>query len=327
MRVDMWSVVLIGTVTILLGALNSVALGAPPIDLAVSMTAAPEPVLTGGNVTFTAIVTYFDHTPAKNVVLTDTLPNGFTYVSAISTQGTCSQASGIVTCAIGGMSNSITTVTVSIVATAPLNAGGLSSTASVVSSNFDVDPSNNSVTLFTTVRLPMLSVAVTGDGTILGSSNTGGVPADINCIGGTCSAGYPLDSLVSLAAVPPWYSTISWGGCQVTGNDAFSILLAADTTVTATFNPNNNVRLNPSLSLHSRIMDAYAAIGISGSGIIQAQVFPFLERPVFDNPVAVVLEGGMDAAFGPTSGHTTIGPTRISKGKVTFRRIAIKKDT
>jgi len=309
---------------VLTGIFSSAAFGAPPIDLAVSVSAAPEPVITGSTLTYTAVVTYFDHTPAKYVVLTDTLPEGAGFVSAISSQGTCSQAGGVVTCAIGGMSNNTSTVTVSIVVTAPSSAGLLSNTVSVVSDTFDVDPGNNQTTLSTAVRLPLLTVVVSGDGTVLGSSDIGGFPVDINCSGGTCSAGYPLGSTVTLSAVPPWFATLTWTGCQESGGHACSLLLDADTTVTADFTPNNNVRLNRSQQLYPRIMDAYAALGTSGSGIIQAQAISFLEQPVFDKPLDVVLEGGMDPAFGAAPGYSVVGPVRIAAGKVAFRRILIR---
>ena len=99
----------------------------------------------------------------------------------------------------------------------------------------------------------------------------------------------------------------------------------ADKNVTATFTDNNNVRLNSATpTLHSRIMDAYNAIGLSGSGNIQAQVFTFLETPVFGNPVNVLLEGGRSASFDPTSGYSTMGTLSILKGSVTISNIVIK---
>jgi len=300
------------------------AFGAPPVDLAVSMTAEPEAVMTGATVTYTITVTYNDHTPAKDVVLTDTLPSDALYVSASSTQGACSYESGTVTCRIGGMSNNSSTVTATILATAPLAAGDMSNSVTVTSSTADPDVTNNTALQLTTVNLPTLTVIVTGEGTVQNSSDTIGIPKDINCTAGACFAAYPLGSTVRLTATPSWYSTIVWNGCNAAGNNICRVLVNGDTSVNASFNQNNNVRLNYSAPHYSRIMDAYDAIGLSGIGIIQAQVFSFLENPVFGKPVAVVLEGGRDAAFGPAQGYSAVGPVRISSGRVTFRNVVIR---
>ena len=233
-------------------------------------------------------------------------------------------ASGTVTCDIGAMSNYFSTVTATIVVTAPLSPGSISNTVSVTSTTDDPDLTNNTATQLTTVSLPTLTVNVSGNGTIQSNSGIIGIPSDITCTAGTCSAGYPPGSTVNLTAAPSWYSTIAWSGCNVTGSNTCSVLLNGDTTVNASFSPLNNVRLNYSAPLYSRITDAYAAIGLSGSGIVQAQAFSFLENPEFRSPITVVLEGGMDSAFGPTPGYTTVGPVRISNGRVTFRNIVVR---
>ena len=42
---------------------------------------------------------------ATGVTVTDNLPSGLTYQSATPSQGTCSEASGAVTCSLGGLAN------------------------------------------------------------------------------------------------------------------------------------------------------------------------------------------------------------------------------
>ncbi|MDU0460073.1 MAG: right-handed parallel beta-helix repeat-containing protein [Geobacteraceae bacterium] len=164
----------------------------------------------------------------------------------------------------------------------------------------------------------LLSVTIAGSGSVYTS------PAGITCNSGTCSAIFDYLTAVNLTAVPPWYSTVAWTGCTVSGNNC-SVTMNADKNVTATFTDNNNVRLNSATpTLYSRIMDAYNAIGLSGSGNIQAQVFTFLETPVFGNPVNVLFEGGRSASFDPTSGYSTIGTLSILKGSVTISNIVIK---
>ncbi len=72
----------------------------PDPDLAITVTDAPDPVATGGTLTYTVTVTNTDPAiGATGVVVTDTLPAGVTFVSASA--AVCGEAAGIVTCAVG----------------------------------------------------------------------------------------------------------------------------------------------------------------------------------------------------------------------------------
>lgn len=82
----------------------------------------------------------------------------------------------------------------------------------------------------------LLSVIVSGSGSVEGSSTTIGVPHDIFCISGTgaCSAGYPLGSRVDLTATPDArYTFGSWSGACT--SDPCSVTMDAARSVTATF--------------------------------------------------------------------------------------------
>jgi uncharacterized repeat protein (TIGR01451 family) len=122
----------------------------PAADLAVTKTDNPDPVVVGQSLTYTVVVVNNGPSQATGVTLTDTLPAGPAFVSATSTQGSCAQAAGTVTCTIGTM-NSGATVTVTIVIT-PAAAGNLSNTASVTSGVSDPTAGNNSATAATTVN-------------------------------------------------------------------------------------------------------------------------------------------------------------------------------
>jgi len=122
----------------------------PAIDLAVTKTDSPDPVTVGNNLTYTVVVVNNGPSPASNVVLTDPLPANVSFVSANSTQGACSQASGTVTCNIGAM-NSGAAVTVTIMVTTNV-VGPLSNTASATATETDTVPGNNSATAATTVN-------------------------------------------------------------------------------------------------------------------------------------------------------------------------------
>ena len=92
-------------------------------DLTALQTNSPAIVAFGSNVTITITVTNSRSSIASGVVLTDTLPLSYTFVSATSSRGTPTFANGVVTCPIGAVTNG-QAVTVTIVATAAVNGLG-----------------------------------------------------------------------------------------------------------------------------------------------------------------------------------------------------------
>jgi uncharacterized repeat protein (TIGR01451 family) len=70
-------------------------------DLAITKSGSPNPVKQGQTITYTLGVTNNGPSNATGVTVTDTLPTKVTFVSATPSQGSCSQAAGIVTCALG----------------------------------------------------------------------------------------------------------------------------------------------------------------------------------------------------------------------------------
>ncbi|MFM7627042.1 MAG: hypothetical protein ACKO7G_11410, partial [Gammaproteobacteria bacterium] len=108
-----------------------------------SKSVSPNPVIAGENATFTITPRNDGPALANNVVVTDTLPAGWTFVSAAGSGWACAHAGGTVTCSRAtyalGAANDIT-----IVATAPGNASvgptGTSFTNSASISTTDNDP-------------------------------------------------------------------------------------------------------------------------------------------------------------------------------------------
>ncbi|MDP9494547.1 MAG: DUF11 domain-containing protein [Actinomycetota bacterium] len=79
---------------------------------------------------------------ASNVVLTYPLPAGVAYQSANSSQGSCSQSSGALTCALGDLAaNATATVTIRVTATTP---GPVTNTVTITATETDPQTANNS---------------------------------------------------------------------------------------------------------------------------------------------------------------------------------------
>lgn len=109
----------------------------------------PNPVVVGRNLTYTLVVQNNGPAPASNVTVADTLPPNLSYVSANSSQGSCSQLSGTVTCALGNISAGAT-ASITIIGI-PTSAILLTNTACVSATNPDPEPENNCAKILTEV--------------------------------------------------------------------------------------------------------------------------------------------------------------------------------
>ena len=91
------------------------------VDIVVNQSDSPDPVPSGGTLTYTINVDNNGPDDATGVVLTDTIPAGTTFVSRATTKGTCLGTTTI-TCSIGALANG-ERATVTIVVIAPNTAG------------------------------------------------------------------------------------------------------------------------------------------------------------------------------------------------------------
>src|SRR5262245_61055686 len=96
-------------------------------DLAITMNDAPEPVETGGQVTWTIDVTNNGPSDALNVVVSDPLPPGLTLVGTI---GCAEDSAGMPTCTIGTI-NAGNTVNLTFVANVSTGITQFTNTATV----------------------------------------------------------------------------------------------------------------------------------------------------------------------------------------------------
>ena len=125
--------------------------GGTQADVLATLTDSPDPVAAGGILTYTAQAkNLVGPDDASAVTLTLTLPAGVFFVSATPTQGSCSQAAGVVSCNLGSVPEG-TSATVSVAVEPQNPLVTLNATATVGAAEPDPVPSNNSASASTTV--------------------------------------------------------------------------------------------------------------------------------------------------------------------------------
>jgi len=127
-------------------------------DLSVTVVDAVDPVIVGDFVTYTVTVTNLGPDPAPDVVMTQTLPTGTTFQSAVPAQGGCGESAGTVTCTLGDVDAGASVGIVVVVGSAFEDT--LSTTASVRGFVRDADASNDSATQTTSVIAPTIALTV-----------------------------------------------------------------------------------------------------------------------------------------------------------------------
>jgi uncharacterized repeat protein (TIGR01451 family) len=136
-------------------------------DIALSGSVAPPLLVVSSNATYSLRVDNVGLNTARNVVLTDSLPPGTTYVSAVPSQGLCNQVGGVVTCTIGSIpAGASAFVGVTVRANA---VGILTNNASITMTVPDTNPGNNFLSLTSTV-LPPTPVVVATEATLISES-------------------------------------------------------------------------------------------------------------------------------------------------------------
>ena len=169
------------------------------VDLAVSKSAAPNPIFAGQNVTYTILVKNVG-TPfgATGVTLTDVLPASMKFVSATTSQGGLITppvgSSGTVTANLGSIaSGAMATVTITVSST---TAGVVTNSASATSTENESTPADNTDSASTTVNAAALQKVLlakqvltggcentTGNVYLTGPAGPGGVTVPLSTSG------------------------------------------------------------------------------------------------------------------------------------------------
>ena len=177
------------------------------IDLSIAKTAS-SPFVVGSNATYSLVVTNLSPRASNSLVtVSDTLPAGLTFVSAIGTGWSCSNASGGVSCTTpgpiaGGASAAPITLTVSV---GPAASPNVTNRAWVGMSS-DLIPANNSSSVTTPVTTPAPDLTVVkGAGGAFTVGANGTYSLDVSNVGAGATTG-----VISVSDVlPPGLTFVS----------------------------------------------------------------------------------------------------------------------
>ncbi len=143
-----------GFMVLLVGTSRGAPAPNDPADLAVTKSDSPDPVSVGATLTYSIQVANAGPDAATNVVLSDRLPKGVSFLSASASQGSCSNNKLQVTCLLGTIGFAVpnySPASVVIRVTAPQTTGTITNTASVASDATDPNTSNNKASATTRV--------------------------------------------------------------------------------------------------------------------------------------------------------------------------------
>ncbi len=124
----------------------------PPDDLAVQKVGPIDPVPVGQRALYTITVANRGTQTATGVILTDELPAGSSFVSASSSQGSCTNVNGVIRCTLGSVAPG-TGVTVEVRAALSI-AGTFTNIVSVTGDASELNLRNNRSTELTVVQVP-----------------------------------------------------------------------------------------------------------------------------------------------------------------------------
>ena len=188
-------------------------------DVEIAKYARPDPVAPGGTLTYTIQVQNNGPSSATGVTVTDTLPASVTFVSSITTLGSCS-GTGPVTCNLGTMTAG-QTATITINVTAPLT-GGLVGANSATVTTTSTDPAGSNTSTANAWSLVQASVC----GTQPGKDGAGGTLA------GTVNSYWPgTTATVAAGATGLTLGTRRGAAVSITSGDLLLIIQMQDAAI------------------------------------------------------------------------------------------------
>ncbi|OKH30046.1 hypothetical protein NIES2119_31610 [[Phormidium ambiguum] IAM M-71] len=264
-------------------------------DVQVTQTGPSAPVTVGSNITFTAQVTNISSITANQVVFTNPLPPGVTFVSVTPSLGTCTFANNTITCNLGDLAPG-QNVSIAIVVTAT-TPGTIVNPVSINLAN-DSNPNNNNATAPAEVIVPQtdLEVKVTGPTEPqpvgnnvtfnIGVTNTGTAP------GNSVVLTNPLpENTTFVSAIP------TQGTCELSGNNVVcnlgNINPAQTVTVPLVITPSVPGTINNSVTITSP-SDTQAT---NNQAVATTQIVPREPRLRLVKRITSVVRSGSIALF------------------------------
>lgn len=183
-----------------------------------------------------------------------------------------------------------------------------------------------SSTPFTVLQTLAVTTAGTGSGTVTSTAPD----SRIACQSGSsvnCTADFDKGAFVTLSATPDNSGSVfsGWSGaCTESAGDC-SVTMDMDKAVTATFSVAPNLKLINGMTetTFATFADAYAAAATGNT--IMARAMDFTGPFNLNRAVSIVLNGGYDASFNPTSDYSRlIGGVTLSIGSVTIGNVIIQ---
>jgi len=208
-------------------ALGAVSINPSTADIAVTTTVGTA-IFLGNNTTYNITVTNNGLSAANNVVLTDALASGMTFVSATPSAGTTCTGSGPISCTLPASFASGATATVAVVATATAS-GTFPNTATISDSGSPPDPNTGNNTFIAVATVQALACSTTSQA-VPGSG-----------VGGVLNTYYPGTANVAAGAtsIPLGAATGGPGGtpASITSGTLLLVIQMQD----ATINDNNTI--------------------------------------------------------------------------------------
>jgi len=262
-------------------------------DLSVSLSASPNPVLAGSNLTYTITVSNLGPDAASGATATLPLGSGVTFVSASSSTGTVAYSGGQVVADLGDLAVGAPTVSVQVVVQ-PETAGELSETATVAGSSQDPDLSNNSATVTTEVDPDAdLGVSITASPTPVSTNNDFEYTVAVTNAGP--SSGTSVVVTDTLPAGVTFVSASSDQGVTPTFSDGAVTLTIATLNQGAT--ANLMIEVDPTAEPGSTLTDTASVAGA------EADTNPANNTATLVTPVEGVSDLGITAAAQPASAY------------------------
>jgi uncharacterized repeat protein (TIGR01451 family) len=237
---------------------NTAQVTVPLLADVVATKSGPATVNALGNITYNITLQNNGPSPASNVLLTDSLPTGVTYVSATG-GGTFSPGPNIVTWPVIATLANGATQTFSMVVTAPANGGPLTNKVAATSSTVDPIPANNdgtapSATVVTNISpVADLSITKTDSVTTYTPGNSGSYTITIgnagpsNVASAVVNDNFPLGMILT----GPWACVASAGSsCSaasggIAGGNAVTLTVSLLVNGTATITVPVQYQSNP----------------------------------------------------------------------------------